>query len=642
MRSRYNPFGIVRDPNRYSLCIEEFMKNFSDTKEDFNDRWFYRSDDDVIKGLENIIMSCQRERYFSLRVISFNVIKDYTQIYSLLQEKYADRTKNGKKVDNPYDYINLRDSDIILLIVKYHIKINRDPSKIKRDNRTKELEKLEGDEEVYIIVPRFVNKYYYRIKGNYYAPMFQIVDGSTYNNSTSSAKVQSVTLKSRFNPIKMYREIEKIYDVTSGTNIKCVAYKAYIFAKKVLGLKYILAKYGYYGTMDFIGLKDIFLTKDPMNNDEFYTFQCRDKSSYVSVAKFIFDRDELTQSFVYTMIKSIHKYKEWKDIFNPRFWMKSLGGDFKSPPSIDSGISVLDSFEYIYDMTTKKLIRLPDEDKGDVYRILRWMLREFPLLKSKNNLDISIKMARMSDQYIDCIYAIKLSLGIYRISNKGESVRYIDVKRAINIDADYILKNIGKSHLVEYDDSVNDNDGQVAINFSYKGISGLGDGTDNNKMSNKVPTIYRTVHPSHLGRVELDSSSSSDPGMTGALCPLNKDICEDGSFTDFQEPVTWENDYNELLSEYREATGIKSLIDIKKKLGIQESQYEYIKEKIIEETINDYKRVICPIIDLAKQIDYSVSQYNSNITICNVHNDNGDGSIEYNEGDDYYDNGQES
>ena len=49
--------------------------------------------------------------------------------------------------------------------------------------------------DVIIAVPRVVDKYYFDINGIMRSTLFQIVDGSTYNNGTSNAKVPSITLK---------------------------------------------------------------------------------------------------------------------------------------------------------------------------------------------------------------------------------------------------------------------------------------------------------------------------------------------------------------------------------------------------------------------------------------------------------------
>ena len=50
--------------------------------------------------------------------------------------------------------------------------------------------------------------------------------------------------------------------------------------------------------------------------------------------------------------------------------------------------------------------------------------------------------------------------------------------------------------------------------INYEVISGIGE------KSNAISNAYRSIHPSHMGRVDLDSSSNSDPGVSGTICPL--------------------------------------------------------------------------------------------------------------------------
>lgn len=605
MNQQMVPFVPIQkeEAERPRPNILQFMREFNDrNRQPFNPYWFERNDKDIIDGIEKVILSCQRDKYFTLRVVSFNVIEDYEEIQRLLHRRYANRKKNGKKIENPYDYINMRDSDIMLLVVHYYIKINRPEDQIRMDPKTKEPEKLEGEEEVLICLPRYVNKYYFRIQGNYYAPMFQIVDGSTYNNCTSTSKAQVVKLKTRFMPVTMYREYPELIDVVTGESFKCCYYTTYIFRKKVDAMKYLLGRYGIYGTLELLEINHIQIGREPMMDPAiFLNFLCSDKVTVVSVPKQLFESDPVTQSFVYTMTKYIHKYEDWKEIFDPRFWNKSLGGDFMAM-TLDKGIPVLDSLESIYDIRTRENIRLPEEDKCDVYHILRWMMREFGALRMKDNLDISTKKARMAGEYIDCLYAMKLSKAIYRISDKGKSVKYRDVFRAINIAPDYILTVINSSNLVSYVNAVNDNDADLALEHTYKGISGLGD----QGSGSSVPIIYRTVHPSHIGRVDLDASSASDPGLSGNICPMAE--VYDGSFSDYQEPNGWKDKYRAMLSEFHQLTGIVQATEIKQSLGLS---FDYIKDDMVRETLENYQKIIPGLVDLNTKIDY-MSSYTTN------------------------------
>ena len=599
--------------------IDQFLYKFNDQhREKFNDFWFTRNDDDIIEGMKQVILSCERDKYFIIKVIGFEVIKDYEEIQKILYNYYSMKTKNGKKVSNEYDYITLRDSDIMLLKVRYYIKLNIPESKIRIDPKTGELEKSEGELEVLIILPIYVNKYYFRILGNYYNPIFQIVDGSTYNNSTSNSKVQSITLKTQFMPIKVYKESYDIMDIVDGTVHRCVLFTSYIFNKKTDSIKFILGRYGLYGAEEMLELNGIYTSKgdaSPMDPNVFYNFTDPHHKIIVSVIKRLFDKDNVTQSFVYTILKSVKKLENFDDIYDPRYWNRMLGADFQSA-TLDKGIPVLDSFESIYDIGTKQSIKLPPEDKEDSYCILRWMMREFSFLKARDNMDISTKHPRQADEYLPAIYAMKISRGLYRISDKGKNVTFKDVVRVLDTPPNYILKNINAANLVDYVDLVNDNDAELAISYTYKGISGLGD----QGSGTAVPIVYRFVHPSQLGRVDLDASSSSDPGLSGLICPMAK--INNGSFTDYKEPNGWKQFYLEIMSELRSLYGMQQAIDLKKRCGLS---YDYVKEDMVKETIESYHRLIPAIIDIDGKKDYTLSRRRQKLSEITVSKGDDDG-----------------
>ena len=600
-----NPYSgnigkMMVSPNN-KPSVDEFMYKFNkDNREQFNDYWFQRNDEDLIEGMKQVILSCQRDKYFVLKVLNFETIKDYNEINRTLYEYYSSKTKNGKKIDNNYEYINLRDSDIMLLKIIYYVKLNVPDNKIRVDNKTGELEKSEGIVNVLIALPRYVDKYYFRILGNYYNPIFQIVDGSTYNNSTSNSKTQSITLKTQFMPIKVYKEYYDLVDMCDKESHRCVLFASYVFTKKTDTIKFILGRYGFYGALEMLELEAIYIQPyengEPINPDIFYNFTDKHNKIILSVAKRLFDKDNVTESFCYTVLKSVKKLNKFNDIYDPRYWNKVLGADFQSA-TLDKGIPVLDSLESIYDLKTKQSIRLPLEDKENTYCILRWMMREFSYLKQRDNIDISTKHPRKADEYLPAIYAKKISTGIYRISDKGKNITFKDVTRVIDTSPDYILKSINSANLVDYVDLVNDNDAELALSYTYKGISGLGDQGN----GTAVPIIYRSVHPSHLGRVDLDSSSASDPGLSGIICPMAK--VYDGSFSDYQEPNGWRDFYKETLIELNDLYNMKQAIEIKKKLGLS---YDYVKDDMVKETIETYHRLMPLIIDIEGKKDYTL------------------------------------
>ena len=553
----------------------EFIHSYNNQyRSKFNEQLFTRSDDDIIDQLKNVILSCQRNGHFIIRVESFNVIEDYEEINRILYNIEENHKNKNKKKENQYAFINLKDSDIKLLSVKYYIKIRDEEDRI----------------EVFIAVPRVVNKYYFRINGNIYSAMYQIVDGSTYNNSTSNSKNQSVTLKTMFMPIRIYRTSYNL-KTTKKETIKTNFYSSRIFNKSLGGMKYILGKFGLLETFRFLGIDCVSITNYDPDDESLYTF-CKNDIAYINVPKQVFDNDPMTQSLVCTIYRSINKDTEFNDIFTNNFWIKSLGADFNNS-SIEKGLSILDSLESIYDISTKQSITLPEEYKKDMYDILRWMMREFANLRTKDNLDISAKKLRYAE-YIASLYAMKISKGIYRVADLNKRANIDSIKKAIFTAPLFLLGAITKCKLINYRNMVNDMDSITALKFTYKGISGLGE-----KSSNSIPDIYRTIDPSHLGRVDLDSSSPTDPGVTGTICPL-VDLY-DNSFSEFKEPNFWESEFNEIMSNYKKATGLKEVAIFKDKvLGIDTKE----ELEIINETLDVMQQLIKPVYFVEKTMEF--------------------------------------
>lgn len=564
----------------HGINQHQLIRKYNDSsREQFNDELFYRSDDDIINEIKKVILSCQRNRYFTIRVDKFTVIEDYDEIYKLLKEQEDIRLKNKNSEDNRYNYISLKDSDIKLLVVDYFIKVSK-ASKPLGDSQDDKKNLTEKNLRVLIEVPRIVDKYYFRIFGNIYSSMFQAVDGSTYNNSSAiNSKYQSVTFKSMFMATRIYRYQDEL-PCTNSTRIKCVFFNSKIFNKSVYVMKYILARYGLYGAMQEFKVLGLTVTDHDIKDENMYTVKRH--NLYVSLPKYIYDNDIVAQSLMYTVIKNISKDATLNDIFTIDYWIMSLGESFGNK-SAEKGYAILDSLESIYDISTKESLMLIPEHKKDIYDVLIWIIRQFSELRSKDNLDISIKRIRYAE-YIAALYALKLSTGIYRISGDGPNVNLKDIEKAIYTFPDYLLKQITKDKLVNYKNSVNDIDALNALKFTYKGVSGLGEQTSS------IPNTYRQIHPSHIGRLDLDSSSASDPGLSGTICPLV--TIYNGYFSDYSEPDFWREETDKIINQYRDLVGLKQALTFKKSLGFY---VDKDREEIINDSINTFENLIRPI-----------------------------------------------
>lgn len=538
---------------------------------DFNPELFKRSTDEIVQEVENVILSiCNRGAYFDIKVESFDVITDYLQIMQILhdhEETHKNRNKD-KSRDNKYDYIDIKPSSFILLMVHYEI--------TSRD----EILKL----TVPIAIPYVEEKYYFRLAGNLYSSQLQIVDASTYNNALASSKTALVVLKTLSLPIRMYKRTHKLV-TTDKQTVEATYFDLYAFSKTTRAFKYIFAEYGYEGAMRFLGLEGIFLYATEPNPDEnFYVFHNRSNAIYrkytskvdvyIQVAKFLFDNDIVTQNTVMTIIDCTVVLESFDHLFTPEFWKAALGQDFHTA-TVEKGEGVLTSFRGLLDISTRESIHLPPEMKENIFCMVKWMVSEFSALRAKDNLNILTKKIRVAE-YIAAIYAAKLNVGVYRITDIGKKVTVESIRKVLDTDPMVLLKGIPKSSLVSFKNIVTDVDSAEVLKFSVKGQSGLGDNS-----SKSIPAIYRHAHESYPGIIDLNTASATDPGVTGIICPTAK-VYDGGFFSEFEEPNSWPQTYAELLDEYHRLVGKKENSIMNQRLGISRTEEDIFIDQAID------------------------------------------------------------
>ncbi|MBQ8131002.1 MAG: hypothetical protein IJ193_00760 [Bacilli bacterium] len=530
--------------------IHDFVDKYSN---DFNTNLFKRSDEAIIDQLKQIILSLQttysedkNSSFFTIKVVGFDVIDKYSEIAETMRNWYnasIKTSKSGRKSDedNKYDYIDLKSSDIKLLIVHYYIAIKDE----------------EGYADVIIQIPRVVNKFYFYLNGNYYSAMYQIVDASTYNNSsTKGQKSSCVTFKTNLQPIRIYKHDYIVKD-TQGVEHTLTEYDCNAFNKTVPTVNYIFAKYGLFEGLKLFNLHNfIRVTQEDQSDDYTYSFLGkRSNGIYVNVTKNFLDTAPVVQHIVYTICNSIEADTTIDYLYGTEFWIAKLGSSFNSSNRLTKGYNVQISIESVLDMNIRNQLHLPWEWKQDIYHILAWILLEFGLLKLKDNLDITTKKIRYAE-YIAAIYANKLSLGIYRLSNKGKRADLKDIKRVIYTKPDFLINEIIKSQLVTFKNIVNDMDAFLPLKFTYKGISGIGES------SSSIPDQFRLLDISNMGILDPDASSPSDPGVNGSLTPFAT-VYDNGYFSNNSEPLTWEKEFNKLYNEYKQSRDLVDVVEFR-------------------------------------------------------------------------------
>lgn len=525
--------------------IHDYVQNHVD---DFNDQLFLRSDEAIIDQLEKIIISIQTHGLFTIKVKGFTVVDNYDDIQVILRKHYERVLKGSKKAadDNRFNYIDLQESKIKLLIVHYETSY-----KNERENL-----------DVIIEVPRVVNKFYFFLKGNYYSPMYQIVDASTYNNSSSkkNSKKATITLKTNFQPIRITRFEVSVGD-NDGNKYSFTSFSCFAFNKSVPAIVYLFAKYGVVKALENLGLANyLFISSDNQSNEDICSF-CSSKNDkiFINVNRY-FMNNPIIQHAVVTLLNMINSSMNFNDLYNTDIWIERLGGGFVTQNKLQKGLTILKSFESTLDINIQEQIYLPWKYKKDMFVLLQWLLCEFNNLKMKDTMNITTKKVRCAE-YIAAIYAKKLTTNIHRLSNKGKKINLKEIERTINIKPDWLIVEISKSQLVGFRNIVNDMDAFLATKFTYKGISGVGD-TNGSNGSRSIPNQFRLLDISNMGILDPDASSPSDPGVNGSIIPFLK-LNTNGYLSDTKEPITYEQELKELSDEYKKIKGLREVIEFK-------------------------------------------------------------------------------
>jgi len=562
----------------------QFIHEFNKTQiEPFNEEIFTRSSDKIIYYLELMLLSCQRKMgidgYFTLEIENFEVIDDYKQCQQILG-RYLDAVlKRSAKIkaamDNRYEYIDLKPTDLKLLTLTYKFET---------------YEGVDRYEQIFAI-PRIVNKFFVNINDNQRTLMFQLVE-STYNNATSTSKHTMVTMKTIFNAIRIFRHTD-VRTTTQGEDVALTSYDADLFKKSVPVVVYLFAKMGFIPTIQFLGLDGfiILTTYDPQN-DYYYTF-CPRKTAgmYISCPKDFLKVNQVAQHVINALcIEFTKKTAVFPDILGRQAWIYLLGRHFNLATPYDKGISVLSSLSLIYDKITQETIYLPEVDKKDIFCIFRWMLYEYDSLYLKNNLDMRLKRIRC-EEYIPAMLAPKISKAIYALSDMGDRVTLKQIKKRLTIDPLYIINELAKSSLSNFHDMVSDVDCFVATKETNQGVSGISDGT-----SQSLPECYLYLNESHIGIMGLSESSASSVGSSSNLTPFTK-FDQNGYFTtwNFQEPDTYREKLEAQVKEAKENSPLKTVVEFVKPLNIRDEttvpELDIGKLTIDQETIEKLKLI---------------------------------------------------
>lgn len=386
-----------------------------------------------------------------------------------------------------------------------------------------------------ILVPLPDDDGYYIIGDKRWKPIWQLCDGSVYSQRGK------ITYKSRM-PIIIYKtkernlidhlgNIEKYCSYSYALNTKTRRNSTKTNIKFMNPLMIFAAKIGIEKTIEFFGysglikiVDKIHTHKDGSDDTDIYMYYIYDKL-FIKVSKSLMSH-EIIQNFLTTLQSTINKDFpiDWEYLNNPQYWVCRIGliGSIKNKVLTtfeEKGKTAILMIERLLDNISILNLRLPRSYKHNVYYVLRWLVENYDSLKDRSNMDLEYKRLRKNEYIVQATLGKKISININKLIEKKNKSRMNDMETLLelfNFNSDIIvsgMKNIGD--LIKSDELVNDLTFLQDIAFSSKGPNSMGESS-----SNRISSKYREIHPSFMGRIDINTSSNSDPGMSGSLTPF--------------------------------------------------------------------------------------------------------------------------
>jgi len=468
----------------------DLLQNYSNQNpEKFNENLIYLKDHDTVLTHINSIFK-------ALEVI--NGVEFLGSTINEDESSFPDYIKQEKH------QVNIAESRYLLIDFKFKIS----------DSKTGEEEIIEKS----LFFPKLIDKTYFILNGSKFFPIYQIIDSATYNNNGS------LTLKTLLMGVTIRTKEIEFYSITGDKyegNIKVID----LFKNKLNYLLYFFVDRGYKDTIEyFLGkenskevhlvLEDSKEYKELINSGDSYVFFNLKNETILAIEENVFER----YFKFFTNLIDILSGVEMFQIMDKEYWKLEIGKVFsRNKNNYESKANdILLSFKRILDNSTQSTLRLKDENKEDIFAIIRWMVRNYETLIYQDNMDLKYKRIRINE-YLCYDLLIKMSNATYRLLNKAEITMKDRQQLFSTLTPMYIIKKIGSNELLRYFGGVNAIElFNPSLKFSQRGFQGLGEGSRN------VNKSYRGIHPSYVGNIGLTSSSAGDPGMSGTFTPFLK------------------------------------------------------------------------------------------------------------------------
>lgn len=510
--------------------MREFLKEYSNSNPN-KDRLNY--------GLINKTYDKPLIEYINDSAKSLEVIKNIEFLGSRFVEyesdidmsKYERRRKSKDKKKNKQEikYMSIDDSRVAELILKFRITYKGEVEIIEKP----------------ILIPMPDEYGYYQIKGKRYILMYQLVDASTYVNKNS------VVLKSIM-PIFMTRKAFSKKD-TEGNEWTCPVFTTRVFKNDIVIMYFYFAKLGIKALNYFMVHQFVSFSEEKKDTENYIYFQIS-SGFYLKINREVFRESQYVRSVAFMILAICNTKVNATNINSKVFWIEKIGNIFSvSTNHYEKGKNILVFFDRMLDETTRSNLRIDPRYKRSMYSILLYMFQNFNELKKKDNMDMENKRLRDSE-YITSLLNRELSKRILPVVNSGKKLSKEKIKDIFKFSGKILIDQLYNSGLFRYDDQVNDMDFFQKLKYTVKGPNSQG-----GQNSQSISSAIRGLHPSMIGRIDLNVVGTSDPGTGGVLTPF----CEtDGLyFSSKGEPQAGQFNVEKQNAKFDEKINERDVID---------------------------------------------------------------------------------
>lgn len=313
------------------------------------------------------------------------------------------RNKNvPKKLQ--YDYKLINDDRVGLLTVHLLISVTEKDPKTGQDRvREKVINKD-------MLIPLTDEQGYLFINGKKYYLLYQLLEKSTYTTLTSTV------IKSLM-PIVIKR-VPCMHEDVDGKGYLLPVFRTFVFHRETDIMLFVASNFGIeYGLIYMKVDSIIHLIPSIVDRKESCLYFQISSKCYLEVNKEMFEKWPYVQAIVGGLLEILTNRFDLTQIENREQFIKKL----TPSNTLEKGMDTLTSFNRMLDETTRKILKLNDYHKKDVYSIIRWAMMEFNQLRMKDNMSLENKRLRCYE-YVASLLTQEFSTRLNRIINMGSKV----------------------------------------------------------------------------------------------------------------------------------------------------------------------------------------------------------------------------